>query len=113
MDDIDFILKDGSILKITIHDDRELFDDCRDIEKRKYVKNEPVYKHARSLDMTKRIMKLSEVKMVTGLSGSSIYRGADNGTFPKPIKLGERSSGWIESEVYDWIDKKIKESRGG
>nr|WP_218104306.1 AlpA family phage regulatory protein [Methylophaga muralis] len=48
---------------------------------------------------------------MTGLSGSSIYRGAANGTFPKPIKLSERSSGWLKSEVEQWLKNRIEASR--
>ncbi|WP_069296565.1 AlpA family phage regulatory protein, partial [Methylophaga muralis] len=55
--------------------------------------------------------KLSELKLITGLSGSSIYRGAANGTFPKPIKLSERSSGWLKSEVEQWLKNRIEASR--
>jgi len=61
--------------------------------------------------MSQQILKLSEVKLITGLSGSSIYRGAANGTFPKQIKLGERSSGWIKSEVEQWLQERIEVSR--
>jgi len=61
--------------------------------------------------MDQQILKLSEVKLITGLSASSIYRGAANGTFPKPIKIGERSSGWIKSEVEQWLQERIEASR--
>ena len=61
--------------------------------------------------MAQQIRKLLEVKNTTGLSGSSIYRMAKAGTFPKPIKLGERSSGWIASEVEQWLDDRITASR--
>jgi len=61
--------------------------------------------------MTYQILKLSEVKLLTSLSGSSIYRAAAKGTFPKPIKLGERSSGWLKSEVDQWLQKRIETSR--
>jgi prophage regulatory protein len=57
------------------------------------------------------ILKLSEVKLISGLSGSSVYRGAAKGTFPKPIKLAERSSGWIKSEVEQWLKERIEASR--
>jgi len=63
--------------------------------------------------MSQQIRKLLEVKNTTGLSGSSIYRMASAGTFPKPIKLGERSSGWIGSEVDQWLDDRIATSRNG
>ena len=32
--------------------------------------------------------------------------------FPKPIKLSSRSVGWLEFEVNDWIDQRIKVTRG-
>lgn len=63
--------------------------------------------------MAEQIRKLLEVKNTTGLSSSSIYRMASAGKFPKPIKLGERSSGWIGSEVDQWLDDRIATSRNG
>lgn len=63
--------------------------------------------------MTHQILKLPEVKRITGLSGSSIYRGAASGTFPKPIKLGARSSGFIKSEIEQWLSERIEASRTG
>lgn len=61
--------------------------------------------------MQEQILKLHEVIHTTKQSSSSIYRGAANGTFPKPIKLGERSSGWIASEVDQWLEDRIEASR--
>jgi prophage regulatory protein len=58
--------------------------------------------------MPNQISKLLEVKQTTGLSGSSIYRLASKGSFPKPIKLGERSSGWLKSEVAQWLNDRIE-----
>lgn len=55
------------------------------------------------------ILRLPEVKKITGLSRSGIYQLIKLNQFPKQIKLGARSSGWIESEVLQWIDKKIVE----
>jgi len=63
--------------------------------------------------MSDKILKLLQVKSVTGRSGSSIYRDAANGTFPTPIKLGARSSGWLESEVEQWLNDRIEASRTG
>lgn len=63
--------------------------------------------------MSQHISKISEVKQATGLSRSSIYRLASKGEFPKPIKLSERSSGWIMSEVEEWLNGRIEASRNG
>ena len=35
-----------------------------------------------------------------------------NGSFPKPVRLGARAIGWIESEVDAWIREQIAASRG-
>lgn len=61
--------------------------------------------------MANKIIKLSIVIATTGLSGSSIYRLAAQGLFPKPIKLSSRSSGWIDSEIDSWIESRINASR--
>jgi prophage regulatory protein len=42
---------------------------------------------------------------------SSVYRAASLGEFPKPIKLGEKASGWLESDVDAWIDSRVAASR--
>lgn len=54
-----------------------------------------------------RILRLKEVRARVGLSHTSIYEGAAKGTFPKPIKLSGRASGWLEREVDAWIAGRI------
>ena len=54
-----------------------------------------------------RILRLPEVLALTGLSKSTIYRLMPVGEFPQSVKLGGsrgRAVGWLESEVYAWID---------
>jgi len=63
--------------------------------------------------MALQILKLTDIKIATGLSGSSIYRMAKAGTFPSPIKLGQRSSGWVGSEIDQWLEDRIAASRNG
>ena len=58
-----------------------------------------------------RIMKRPAVEEATGLSRSSIYGKMKEGTFPQAIKLSERSVGWIESEIQDWLHERISASR--
>ncbi|WP_281085181.1 helix-turn-helix transcriptional regulator [Methylophaga thiooxydans] len=57
------------------------------------------------------ILKISEVKKISGLSTTSIYRAASKGDFPKPIKLGKRSSGWLKSEIDQWLVERVVASR--
>ena len=60
-----------------------------------------------------KIMKRHEVESMTGLSRSTIYAKMETGKFPKPIKLSERSVGWLEHEVQAWLEDRISISRGG
>jgi prophage regulatory protein len=54
------------------------------------------------------IIKLPSVINISGLSRTSIYNRIEEGTFPKQISLGERSVGWVKSEIISWIDSRIK-----
>lgn len=60
-----------------------------------------------------KIMKRPEVESITGLSRSSIYEKMDKGAFPKPIKLSERSVGWLEHEVQEWLKNRVSATRKG
>lgn len=53
------------------------------------------------------ILRLPSVKVRTGLSRSTIYLRMAEGNFPRPVPLGGRAIGWIESEVDEWIDKQV------
>jgi len=53
-------------------------------------------------------IRLPQVKELTCLSKSSIYRLMDEGDFPKQIPLGARSVVWVKSQVEDWILSKVK-----
>jgi len=57
------------------------------------------------------IYRLRNVCERTGLSRSQIYSLAARGKFPRPIKLSERASGWPSTEVDEWIEERIRESR--
>ena len=57
------------------------------------------------------ILRLPAVQATTGLSRSTIYARVSEGTFPKPISLGDRAVGWVEAEVADWINQQITTSR--
>lgn len=61
--------------------------------------------------MAQSILRLPAVKARTGLSRSTIYLRVSEGAFPKPISLGARSVGWIDSEVAAWVEQRIAQSR--
>ncbi len=64
------------------------------------------------VEVPTRIVRLPDVLARTGLSRSTIYVRVGKGSFPKPVQLGARAVGWIESEVDEWIRRQIAESRG-
>ena len=51
--------------------------------------------------------QLPQVEEVTGESRSTIYKRISEGEFPKPVKLGAKSVGWLEDEVAAYIDARI------
>ena len=54
------------------------------------------------------VIRLSAVISKTGLSRSTIYALQKIGDFPPSIKLSERSVGWLENEVDEWIAKRAE-----
>ena len=61
--------------------------------------------------MEHQILRLTDVITMTGLSRSTIYLRMVQGEFPNKINLGSRAVGWISSEVNEWIEERIRESR--
>ena len=53
-----------------------------------------------------RILRRKAVTAMTGLSFSSFNRYELAGKFPKRVKLGGYSVGWLESEIQQWIKEK-------
>lgn len=58
-----------------------------------------------------RILRLPEVRHITGLSSTTIYRLASKQEFPSPVRLAPRTSGWLQSEVEEWINERVDASR--
>tara|TARA_B100001059_G_C17622566_1_gene470289 strand:- start:278 stop:541 length:264 start_codon:yes stop_codon:yes gene_type:complete len=56
-----------------------------------------------------RIIRLKEVMDSTGLARSTIYKYVGENVFPKPVSLGDRCVGWVESEIHDWIMERIEQ----
>lgn len=56
-----------------------------------------------SLQPQDRILRISTVLQLTGLTRSTLYRKVQRGEFPKQIKLSERCAGWRQSAVNAWM----------
>jgi len=60
-----------------------------------------------------RILKAQEVAQKTSMSVSNIRRMARDGNFPEPIPLTENRSGWLESDVDEWISECLRKHHAG
>jgi prophage regulatory protein len=54
-----------------------------------------------------RLIKRPEVEARTGLRHSSIYLKIQSGDFPSPVRTGAKGVAWVESEVDQWIERRI------
>lgn len=68
------------------------------------------------------ILRRKQVEARTGLSRSTLYAklrrnpkrpGDFDPTFPRPVSLGAKAVGWVESELEAWIAEQIEKSRKG
>lgn len=79
-------------------------DDCLEVSERpKNRVHAPGPTHGGNLGLD-RIVRLPELREITGLSRSSIYRMIDKGEFPRALILGPNSRGWRASAIAAWMD---------
>ena len=57
--------------------------------------------------MQKRVLSYPELRDRKGIvwSRAHVYRMIHAGKFPRPLKLGEGTSAWLEEEVDRWLDR--------
>lgn len=58
-------------------------------------------------ELIMRVIKLKDVLSKTGLGKTTLYALLKQSQFPKPVSLGLRAVGWLESEIEAWIQEKI------
>ena len=51
----------------------------------------------------KRTLKLEEVLGLVSLSSATVYRMMSRGEFPRPVRVGERRTGWRSDEIEEWL----------
>lgn len=61
--------------------------------------------------MSHSLIRLAEVQKRTGYSKAWIYHLLKDNRFPKSVKIGSRAIAFVESEIDDWINQRIEESR--
>lgn len=60
---------------------------------------------------TRRIYRIKELVSLLGVSKETIYYWIRQGSFPKPIKLGSRLSGWLGEDVLKWLEERKDHSQ--
>ena len=54
-----------------------------------------------------KILKAKQVAEEINVSVPQVYKLVSIGRFPKPIKLGERGSGWLTTEIDAWLQSRV------
>ena len=62
-------------------------------------------------DKPLRFQRLPTVEDRTGLRHTQIHALERLGKFPRRVKISERASGWLESEIDAWIEQRVAASR--
>ena len=60
-----------------------------------------------------KFLKAQDVADLTSMSRSHLHRLARDGKFPKPIKISENRSAWLESDVQEWISECLRKHHAG
>ncbi len=65
-----------------------------------------------------RFIRMQDVKKKIGVSRSTVYDWINpksprfDNSFPKPVRLGINSIAWVDSELEDWLAKRIAARAG-
>lgn len=59
------------------------------------------------MHITNTILRLPAVLKATGVSRSLIYQQISEGMWPKPIRISNRSVGWLETEVQALVNARV------
>jgi prophage regulatory protein len=65
----------------------------------------------RILTRPKRYLRIAEVRSITGLATSTLYRLIKHAQFPRPMQLGPNCVGWSEEEVATWCSTRKPRNR--
>lgn len=57
--------------------------------------------------MTRRILRLPSVELLTGFKRAHIYSLISQGRFPRSVQLGPRAVGWDSFAVEKWVEDRI------
>jgi prophage regulatory protein len=55
-----------------------------------------------------RLLKMRDVERETSLHRATIYRRIQDGSFPRPIRLGAQRVAWPERAVQAWVQQQLE-----
>jgi len=58
--------------------------------------------------MDQRIIRKPELFARVGLSDATIWRMEKSGKFPRRVRLGGKSVGWLSGEFEDWLNTRLE-----
>ena len=59
-------------------------------------------------EQLKRFLRLKKVTEKVGLGRTALREKIKRGEFPAPYPLGARAVAWLESDVDEWIESRVK-----
>lgn len=59
------------------------------------------------MDHAVSVLRLPQVRQVTGLSRSTIYAAIKSGLFPPPFRLGPRAVGFSSAAIEAWLAARV------
>ncbi len=60
-----------------------------------------------STEKPPRVLRKKEMLHIVALSDPTVWRMEKDGKFPKRLRLGGNSCGWLESDVLAWLDARL------
>ena len=57
----------------------------------------------------RRAIRITEVKAMTGMGRSTIYKLESESKFPRRFKVSERLSVWFADEISDWLEQRAEQ----
>jgi prophage regulatory protein len=58
-----------------------------------------------------RLLRLQQVIDRTGMSRSTLYTWVAQGRMPAPVCISDRTTGWVEQEIEDFVRSRIAAAR--
>ncbi len=59
-----------------------------------------------------RLVRARDRAHMTGVPRSTCYLRMTQGTFPKPVPIGEKAVAWLESDLIGWMEQQVSKRDG-